>query len=157
MRKSNLFWARAAVIAALYVVFVILWPLSSSVIQVRLAESLTILPYFTASAIPGISIGCLAANLLIGAPFPDIVFGSFATLLGAIGSYLLRRHKYLVSLPPILANTLIIPWVLRLAYGAEDAILFLMLTVGIGEVLSCGLLGILLLTLLEKHRNLFRL
>lgn len=157
MRKSNLFWARAAVIAALYVVFVILWPLSSSVIQVRLAESLTILPYFTASAIPGISIGCLAANLFIGAPFPDIVFGSFATLLGAIGSYLLRRHKYLVSLPPILANTLIIPWVLRLAYGAEDAILFLMLTVGIGEVLSCGLLGILLLTLLEKHRNLFRL
>ena len=77
---------------------------------------------------------------------------SLATLIGAVGSYWLRQHKYLVCLPPILANTLIIPWVLRYAYGSTDLVPFMMLTVGIGEVLAIGVLGNGLLALLERYK-----
>lgn len=82
---------------------------------------------------------------------PDVVFGSLATLIGAIGSYVLRKNKWLVCIPPIVANALIIPFVLRYAYGSPDLIPFMMLTVGIGEVLAVGVLGNLLLTALEKY------
>ena len=112
------------------------------------AEALTILPYFTPAAIPGITIGCFLANLLGGAPVLDIVFGSLATLIGALISYRLRRRKALVCLPPILANTLVIPWVLRFAYGVPDAIPYLMFTVGMSECIAVGLLGNLLLVAL---------
>lgn len=82
----------------------------------------------------------------------DVICGSLATLIGAVGSYWLRQHKYLVCLPPILANTLIIPWVLRYAYGSTDLVPFMMLTVGIGEVLAIGVLGNGLLALLERYK-----
>jgi uncharacterized membrane protein len=128
-------------------------PISFSYIQVRIAEALTILPYFTPAAIPGVSIGCLLANLLTGADILDILFGTLATLLGAVGSYLVRKQKFLVPLPPIIANSIIIPWILRYAYGLPLSIPFMMLTVGIGEVISCGVLGFLLLFVLNMYRN----
>ena len=84
----------------------------------------------------------------------DIVFGSLATLIGAIGSWLLRRNRWLVSLPPILSNTLIIPWVLKFAYGSEDLIWYMMVTIGIGEFLAIGVLGQLLITALTKYRKM---
>ncbi len=154
--KKVLFLTQAAMIAALYVVLTFLanaLGLASGAIQVRLSEMLTVLPYFTSAAIPGVTIGCLLSNILTGCSLFDIIFGTFATLLGAFGSYLLRKHKFLVPLPPIIANVIIVPWVLRLSYGVKDAIPFLMLTVGIGEVVSCGILGMLLLVTLTKYKD----
>ncbi len=141
----------AAMIAALYVVLTFLsnaFGLASGVIQVRISEALTILPFFTPAAIPGLVIGCLLANWMTGCVLPDILFGSLATLLGALGSYALRKHKFLVPIPPILANVLIVPWVLRFAYDVPDGIPYMMATVGAGEVISCGVLGLVLLFLM---------
>ena len=145
------FIAQAGIIAAIYVALVLLFaPISFNVIQFRIAEALAILPYFTPAGIPGVTIGCLIGNLIgMGEPL-DIIFGTLATLIGAFGSYALRRNKGLVPIPPILSNTIIIPWVLRFAYGVPDAIPYLMLTVGIGEVLAIYVLGMILLLTLER-------
>lgn len=154
MKSKTYFITQAALIAAIYVVLVFVFkPISFSNIQIRIAEALTILPFFTPAAIPGLTIGCLLGNLLGGADILDITFGTLATLLGATGSYLLRRSKFLVPLSPIVSNTLIIPWVLRYAYGLILPIPIMMATVGIGEVLSCGVLGFFLLIVLNKYRN----
>ena len=83
-----------------------------------------------------------------------MVFGSLATLIGAAGSWYLRRHKWCVCLPPILSNAIIIPWVLRYAYGSPDLIPVAMVTVGIGEVLAVGVLGNVLMVTLERYKNL---
>lgn len=152
-----LFVAQAALIAALYVALTqaaALLGLSSGAIQIRFSEALTILPYFTPAAIPGLFVGCVLANLSTGAILWDVVFGSLATLLGAVVTYFLRkRPKWLAPIPPIVSNTLIVPFVLTYAYGVPDGIPFLMLTVGVGEVLSCGLLGLALLKALERYRT----
>lgn len=144
--KKVLHLVQGAAIAAIYVVLVVLFDYwSFGPIQFRIAEALTILPYFTPAAIPGLFIGCILANLLGGAIPADILFGSIATLLGALGSYALRKHKWLVPLPPIAANTLIVPFVLKFGYGAEEAVPFMMLTVGLGEVIVCAVIGLVLL------------
>ncbi|MBQ5599313.1 MAG: QueT transporter family protein [Lachnospiraceae bacterium] len=145
----------SALIASIYVVLTLLLrPISYGPIQFRVSEALCVLPYFTPAAIPGVFIGCLISNLLGGAVLMDIVFGSLATLIGAIGSWLLRRNRWLVSLPPILSNTLIIPWVLKFAYGSEDLVWYMMITIGIGEILAIGVLGQLLISVLAKYRKM---
>ena len=154
--KKTLFITQAALIAALYVVLTYvadLLGLANGAIQVRFSEALTILPYFTPAAIPGLVIGCMLSNFLTGCALWDIVFGSLATLLGALGTYALRKFKWLTPLPPIAANTLIVPFVLSYVYGVPDSIPYLMLTVGIGEVISCYVLGMLLLFALGKYRS----
>ena len=160
MRKTR-FITHAAIIAALYVVltyFINAFNLASGAIQVRISEAMTVLPFFTPAAIPGLFIGCTIANIFAGGVIWDVVFGSLATLIGAAGTYLLRNKKpVLAVIPPILANTVIVPFVLRCAYGVEGSIPFFMLTVGIGEVISCGILGCILLKVLEKHRDIFNL
>ena len=146
----------AAMVAALYVVLTFAsnaFGLASGVIQVRISEALTILPYFTPAAIPGLVIGCLLSNWLTGCVLPDIIFGTLATLLGALGSYALRKYKFLVPIPPILSNMIIVPWVLRFAYDVPDSIPFMMATVGAGELISCGILGIGLLFALNPFRS----
>lgn len=155
MKKRNvLFISQAAMIAAIYVVMVFAFqPISFSAIQFRFAEALTILPFFTPAAIPGVTIGCLLGNLLSGADVLDIVFGTLATLIGALGSYAVRRNKYLVPIPPIVANAIIIPWVLRFAYFETSSIPFMMATVGIGQVISCGILGLMLLFALDRYKH----
>ena len=159
-RKKTTFITHAAVIAALYVVLTVIansLGLANFAIQVRFSESLTILPFFTPAAIPGLFIGCLFSNLLTGCVFWDVVFGSIATLLGALGTYGLRRFKWLAPVPPIVSNTLIIPFILAYVYRFEGSLPYFMLTVGIGEILSCGVLGLLLLSILEKYAShLFR-
>ena len=101
-----------ALIAAIYVVLTLmLRPISYGPIQFRISEALCVLPYFTPAAIPGVFLGCLISNLLGGAVIMDVVFGSLATLIGAVGSWVLRKNRFLVSVPPILSNILIIPWV----------------------------------------------
>lgn len=146
--KKVLFITQGAVIAAIYVVLtyiVSLLGLANGVIQVRLSEALTILPVFTPAAIPGLVVGCVISNILTGAVIWDVIFGSLATLIGAVGTYLLRKHhRILYPLPPIIANTVIVPLVLTYAYGVPDALWFSALTVCAGEVIFCGVLGLLL-------------
>lgn len=152
--KKLVFICQAAVIAALYVVLTYVFSaFASGVIQVRVSEALTILPAFTPAAIPGLVIGCLLGNTLTGCVLLDIIFGSVATLIGALGSYALRRHTWLVPIPPIVSNMIIVPFVLRYAYGATDAFPFMIATVGAGEIISCYLLGMLLYGALKKMNH----
>lgn len=152
--KKLLYLVQSSMIAAIYVVLLMVFkPIGSGAIQVRIAEALTILPYFTPAAIPGLWVGCFLGNFLAGNHILDIVFGSLATLIAAYGSYKLRGHKFFVPLPPIIANMIVVPWVLRYAYDIPDAIPFLMLTIGIGEVLSCGVIGLALLFALNNYRQ----
>ena len=157
MRNQKvLFVAQAALIAAIYVVltyFISAFQLASGAIQIRISEALTILPFFTPAAIPGLAIGCFLSNLLTGCLPMDVLFGSLATLIGAVGSYLLRKYKWLVPLPPVVANTMIVPYVLAYVYGAEGSIPFFMVTVGVGEVISCYVLGSILMNALLPYRN----
>ncbi|MBR1471385.1 MAG: QueT transporter family protein [Lachnospiraceae bacterium] len=167
MNKKTLFLVHAAIIAALYVVLTMLanaLGLANYAIQVRFSEALTILPYFTPAAIPGLFVGCILANILGGCLPLDVVFGSIATLLGAVGTYFLcgrarawaqtdPAKTFLAPFPPIIANTLIVPFVLAYVYQFEGSIPYFMMTVGIGEIISCGVLGILLLKVLQKYRK----
>ena len=151
------FLTLSAIIAALYVVLTLVsaaFGLSSGVIQVRISESLCILAFFTPAAIPGMTIGCLVSNLITGANILDVVFGTLATLLGVYGGYLIREKKWLITLPTILANTIIIPLVIVYGFGVTDVALPLVaLSVCIGEIISAGVFGMGLLAILKK-RNL---
>lgn len=152
-RKKIVNIAVGAIISALYVVLTYLasaMGLASYAVQVRFSEALTIFPIFTPASIPGLFIGCILANLLTGCAVWDVVFGSLATLIGAIGTYLLRKHKILATLPPIIANTVIVPFVLLNVYNLEGAYWYFAFTVCLGEIISCGILGTLLRKSLEK-------
>ncbi len=171
MNKKVLSLVHAAVIAALYVVLTLLanaLGLANYPIQVRFSEALTILPFFTPAAIPGLFAGCILANILTGCMPLDVLFGSLATLLGALGTWFLcgrrnassnvstvqsKHSELLAPLPPIIANTLIVPFVLAYVYQFEGSILYFMLTVGVGEIISCGILGLILLNVLRKYRK----
>lgn len=161
MRKiSVLFVTQAAVIAAMYVVLTFVsssMGLASGEIQIRLSEMLVILPAFTPAAIPGLFLGCLLSNLLTGCTVIDIVFGSLATLVAALLSYQLRNHKYplLVTVPPVVANMIVVPFILKFSYGVPLPIPVMMATVGIGEVISCVVLGSVLYFALDKRRVIF--
>ena len=139
--------ATGGTIAALYVVLTYLANmvgLASGAVQVRLSEALTILPCLTVAAVPGLTVGCVLATLLTGCALWDVVFGSLATLLGAIGTRLMRKTPNLAWIPPVVSNTIIVPLVLQKVYGVPDVLWFLALTVGAGELISCGLLGLLI-------------
>ena len=155
MSKRIRFLTHGALIAALYVVLTMLvhlFGLDSGAVQLRLSEALTVLPFFTSAAVPGLTVGCLLANLFVGGAPWDIVFGTLATLLGALGTRALRRASpWLAALPPTVSNTLIVPWVIRLVYGDMTPVPFLMLTVGLGELISAGLCGTLLLFALRRR------
>ena len=155
-RNKVLFIAQAAMIAAIYVVLTLIGAsFAYGEIQVRFSEALTILPAFTPAAIPGVFLGCLISNILGGCILPDIIFGSLATLIGAIFTWMLRnRNKYLAPVPPIVANMIVVPFVLKYGYMVPLPIPFLMLTVGIGEVISCGILGMILYTALKRYRGI---
>lgn len=157
--KKVTYLTQAAMIAAIYVVLTLVFqPFSFGEIQVRIAEALTILPLLTPAAVPGVFVGCLIANIIGGGILPDIIFGSLATLIGAVLTYRLRGKKpVLGTIPPIVANTVIVPFVLYYGYGVNLPIPFMMLTVGVGEVLSCGVLGVVLYYALYRYQHvLFR-
>ena len=150
--------ALGGVTAACYVVLTMVFsPISFGAVQFRVSEALCILPVFSVAAVPGLFVGCFLANLIAGAPMVDVIFGSLATLLGAWGTYQLRDKGYLASLPPIVSNMLIIPFVLRYAYGLPDWIPFMMVTVALGEALSVGIVGNLLMYSLKKYKILIQL
>lgn len=155
MKKRNPFITQAALIAALYVVLTLVsaaFGLDSKAIQFRLSEVLTVLPALTQAAIPGLFIGCLLSNFICGAMLPDMIFGSLATLIGAVGTYFIgKRVKWLSALPPIAANTVIVPLVLKYAYHLDGTVPFFALTVFIGEFVCCGILGTVLLYAIPKR------
>ncbi len=168
-KKRTMYIVHAAVIAALYVVLTYIaagFDLASGAIQVRFSECLTIMPFFTNAAVPGVTIGCLLANIITGSPAPDVIFGTMATLIGALGTYALRKNRYLCSIPPVISNAIIIPFVLRYAYGIADgmelfgisfsALPAFAITVGIGEIITCVIFGqILISALLPVRSRLF--
>ena len=153
--KKTRLMTESALIAAVYVALVLFFkPIRFGAIQFRIAEALCILPFFSLSAVPGLALGCLLGNFFSGAAMPDVLFGTLATLLAAILSYKLRDiNKWLVCLPPILANAIIVPFVLQYAYGVPDGYFFLFATVGIGEILAVGVLGNILLLALEGRKE----
>ena len=163
MNRKTVFICQSAAIAAIYVVLTLLanaFGLANYAIQVRFSEALTILPFFTPVAVPGLFVGCIISNILTGCMPLDTVFGSLATLIGAIGTYVISNKlnhnntaEYLAPVPPIAANTIIIPFVLAYVYKFEGSIPYFMLTVGIGEVISCGILGLILLKTLKKYQG----
>ena len=160
-RKSSIVYiCHAGLIAALYVVLTVAvgaMGLASGAVQLRVSEALCVLPFFTPAAIPGLAIGCFLSNLLMSCLWQDVLFGTLATLLGAIGARMLRRFVWLVPIPTVVANTAIVPFVLAYAYRFEGGLGFFMLTVGAGEVLSAYVCGMLLLLALRPHaRVLFR-
>ena len=153
VQKKTKTLVTGAIIAALYVVLTLLanaFGLASGVIQVRISEALNVLVCFTGAAVPGVTVGCLLANLLTGGIVMDVIFGTLASFIGAFGGYLLRKNRLLALLCPILSNTIIVPFVLKFAYGAPDALWFLFGSVAVGEVISCGILGFLLGHVLDR-------
>ena len=144
--KSAAWIALAGLVAAAYTVWSLIsgsLGLASGAIQVRLSEALCVLPYFSFAAVPGLAVGCFLSNLLMGCAPWDIVFGTLATLIGAIGTGLMRKTKKsgIAWIPPVVSNVLIIPPVLVWVYGVETAYPLLLLSVAAGEVIACGLLG----------------
>ena len=154
---------QAAMIAAIYVVLTFIanaFGLANYAIQIRFSEALPILPFFTPAAIPGLFIGCLLSNILTGCALPDIIFGSLATLIGAVGTFALRRWKWCAPICPIIANMIIVTLILIYGYGlliegmsTLQCFGYYCLTVGAGEVISCGILGMILLTALQKYQG----
>ncbi|MCR5776166.1 MAG: QueT transporter family protein [Lachnospiraceae bacterium] len=155
-REKIVHIAQAGIIAAIYVVLTLMaasFNLANGVIQVRISEALTVLPYFTPAAIPGLIIGCFISNIITGCVVLDIIFGTIATAVAALGSYVLRKNRYLCSIPPVISNMLIVPFVLKYAYGMTDAVWFMALTVGAGEIISCVIIGQILITALTPLKK----
>lgn len=154
MKKNNIrYVVQSATIAAIYVVLTLManmFGLANYAVQVRFSEALTILPAYMPAAIPGLTIGCLISNLLTGAMVPDIIFGSLATFLGAVFTCIFKRYKWFAPIPPIVSNTLIIPFILAYVYKFEGSVWYFMLTVGLGEIISCGILGYILMSLIKR-------
>ena len=148
--------AQAAVIAALYAALTIfIMPASYGPVQFRISEALTVLPAFTPVAVPGLFIGCVVANLVSPVGMIDVVVGSAATLIAAVCSYMLRDHKLLVPLPPVIANAVMVGLELYYYYNVNFSLPACMFWVGLGEAGACYLLGYPLMLMLEKHRNIF--
>ncbi|MBR5253139.1 MAG: QueT transporter family protein [Clostridia bacterium] len=146
---------KAGVIAALYIALTAIsnmFGLASGAIQVRISEALCVLPVYTFTAVPGVTIGCLISNILFGGTLYDMIFGTLATLIGALIAYLIRKKPYLASIPTIASNAVIIPAVLILqGIGGWNMFPYFALTVGIGEIIACGVFGTVMIAYFEKH------
>ena len=155
MNKKTRNLTQAAMIAAMYVVLTYLanaMGLANGAIQVRFSEALCVLPYFTSSAVPGLFVGCVISNFLTGCALPDVIFGGAATLIGAVVTWKFRNNKWMAPVGPIISNAVIVPFVLLYAYGVKP-LWFSFVTVTIGEIISCGVLGMILLFALEKYKG----
>lgn len=157
MKKKTRFITQGGTVAVLYIVLTLvsnMFGLASGAIQIRLSEALTILPLFFSASVWGLFVGCLIANLLCGSLILDVIFGAVATLLGALGTYYFSKSKWTAPIYPILSNTLIVPLLLKYVYGISGAIWYFAITVFIGEIISCGILGVLLYDMLKKTKSI---
>lgn len=144
----------AAILAAVYAVLTITLPIPQyGAVQLRLAEALTVLPFFFPAATPGLFVGCILANLV--SPYPlDIVCGSAATLLAALWTQRMP-NRWLAPLPPVLCNAVIVGAEIAWFEGGFTpafwpAYAFNALTVGLGELLACYVLGEVLISVLPR-------
>ena len=161
MKKSTVkHLALGGLIAALYAVLTLFsaaFGLAVGPFEFRLSEALCALPLLTPAAVPGLFVGCLTANVLCAAALPDILFGSLATLLGAMGTRFLRKKPLLALLSPVLANTLILPPILYFVYGfGESGYLILTVAFLIGEAGSAMGLGYFLYRCLSPFQKHFK-
>ncbi len=157
-KKTGVFLIQTVVIAALY--FVLTYIANAVQLanglnfQLRISEALTVLPYYTPAAIPGLFIGCLSVNSAMNLPMNDVIFGSLATLVAAIVSYIIRKKKYLVPLPPIIINAISVPAIYTFMLGYDEPPFWRsVIMVGLGEVVTCGVLGIAVMLGLEDYRD----
>ena len=156
-QSSNL--TRGALIAALYAVLTLLsnaLGLANGAIQLRISEALTILPMFTTAAIPGLFIGCLISNLLTDGVIANIVFGSVATLIGALLTRVFKKNTFLACLMPVLSNTIIVPFIIIYSYGVTGTYWYFALTVFIGEAISVFALGLPLASAIKRRPELYQ-
>jgi uncharacterized membrane protein len=156
MNKKIIFIVQTAVIAAIYFVLTFfLTPISFGPVQVRISEAMSVLVFFTPAAVPGLAIGCLISNLASPYGMLDIVFGTLATLLSAICARRIR-HKWLIGIPYVVFNAVIVGYVLHLMVAGLGW-LYAALGVGLGELLSVYVLGIPLLNLIDKNEPIKRM
>ena len=157
-KNSALYLSQSAVIAALYVTLTYLSNMLG-LWEIRFSEMLCILPFFTPAAVPGLTIGCILANLLTGCALWDVVFGSLATWLGAYVAHQLRNKGWILApWPNIISNTLIIPLILRYVYlDTSRSLPGLYAYMAMSEVVSAGVLGYIFLHALKKRPQIFRL
>lgn len=156
--RNTKYLLQAAIIASAYAVLtIVLMPFSYGIMQIRVSEALTILPYYTPAAIPGLFVGCLVSNMISPYGILDMVLGSIATLIAATCSYLLRKRPILVPLPPVIANGVIIGSMLYYAYGIPMPLYACMLWVALGQLIACYGIGYPLLLYLKKYRKIFEL
>ncbi|SDY49336.1 QueT transporter family protein [Tindallia californiensis] len=149
MNKKTRFMVHAALLAAIYVVITIAFaPISYGPIQIRISEMLTVLPFFTPAAIPGLFIGALIANAYGGLGIIDVVVGSSATLIAALITFKMKR-KMFAPLPPVLVNAVIIG--AMLSYLFQLPLLPTMIYVGLGQVVACYGLGYPFMMAIEKY------
>lgn len=151
MRKKTRFLVHAAIIAALYTVLThlqnLIFPNSASmVIQFRASEALCVLAFFTPAAIPGLTIGCFAFNLLSHATPIDFLVGSLASLLAAASMWQLRKctikgYPLLGLLMPALFNAILVGWELTVYLSLGGSFWFNAACVAIGEVAVLLTLG----------------
>ena len=142
--------AQGGAIAALYAALTLLLaPISFSALQFRVSEALTLLPMVSSASVPGLFVGCLISNLLYGAPWQDVVFGSLATLGAAYCTRLFRKHWWLAAFMPVLFNGLVVGGTLSALYGLPFPITAA--TVALGEAAVCYMLGVPLINLLKKR------
>lgn len=157
-KKTGRFIIQTLVIAVLYFVLTFIaneFQLANGLnFQLRISEALTVLPYYTPAAIPGLFIGCLSANHAMNLPTPDVIYGSIATLVSATISYLIRKNKYLVPFPPIIINAFAVPAIYTFMLGFDEPPFWRsVMLVGLGEAITCGVLGIALMLGLEDYRD----
>ena len=161
-RNSTLYLTRGAMVAALYVALTYLSSLAAldkGAVQFRLSEMLCILPAFFPEAVLGLTVGCMLANLATGSLILDVVFGSLATLIGALGARFLRKLPaklaWLIPLPTVLANAFIVPLIIKYVYMTEGLYWLFFLTVGLGELVCAGIMGAVLYYSLKKSDFMF--
>lgn len=172
-RNKTRFYVKAAIIAALYALATfMLWEFSSLAIQVRVSEIMCILPAFTPAAIPGLTIGCAFANLMAGNVI-DAVFGSLATLIAAMLTYIIGKYvknelvkTILLPLPAVVCNAIAVPLILYYGYGmhsflgatsALPVLALYALSVGIGQAIVCYGGGIPLYRALGKINEKYKI
>ena len=151
MRSKQI--TQGGIIAAIYIALTALaslFGLSAGPIQLRFSEALCILPCFMPVAIPGLFVGCLLSNLLFGGGVFDMIVGGFATLIGAFGTYFLRRNRYAAVVPPILSNSILLPFVFSIAFGFTQGYWYFFFTIFVSELISVGVLGEILYYFLKK-------
>ncbi len=157
-KKIGRFIIQTLVIAVLYFVLSYIaneFQLANGLnFQLRISEALTVLPYYTPAAIPGLFIGCLSANRAMNLPMSDVMYGSLATLAASIVSYMVRKKKFLVPVPPIIINAFAVPAIYTFLLGFDEPPFWRsVIMVGLGEVVTCGVLGTALMLGLEDYRE----